>query len=243
MPSPAAIAFLDALVRGRTLSSLAKDPRLRPISLVERRIYLHAALASYVAAWESYIERLVGNIFTDTSDPLLAKFRAGWNRLRIIFILLLGNSRELLANFTGYDPINDWTWPVRRMSGPIVRARLNEILHVRHSFAHGFAMPSYAWNTSSAGEVRLTIQNLRDTDAFFLNLVRKSDLGMRLHLQQKLGGLSFGSAQKRILVCVGQSSVLHLWLGSGRNGHTFGWICRAASWIAGSSPPMTRYGR
>lgn len=195
MPSQAAIAHFDARARAKKLMSLVVDVRLRPISRDDSRVYLHAALAAHVAGWESYIERLIGNFFVAIVDNAIPKYLV----LHGLFLKRSEHaaskfntpswekSRELLSDYTGYDPINDWDWPNRRLTGPLLRARLNEILKVRHSFAHGFPMEKYAWNTSAAGEVRLTHSILSDVDALFLHLVKRTDKGMKSHLRTNFG--------------------------------------------------------
>ena len=152
-----------ALGKARLLRETSIDRRLRPISHQQAEAYLHASLAANVAAWEAYLEQLVGEFFTVTSNPVISSYHtmhtvAKENALREIKAFNTPNaqnSRELLNHTTGYDPINDWIWPARGMSGPHVRARLDEILRVRHSFAHGLSLPAYAWTQSPAGRLRL----------------------------------------------------------------------------------------
>ena len=70
-------------------------------------------------------------------------------------------------------------WPVRE--------RLNEILRIRHSFAHGFDMPAYNWTQSPSGKVRLTSKAILETEAFFKNLVNVTDTGMETHINLTYG--------------------------------------------------------
>lgn len=195
MPSKAAKIHAQARKRALSLAVLVRDVRLRPLSNDQKRTYLHASLALQVAAWESYIERVIEEVFAELADPLSAKYSTLHSLFQSRYLAYARgfntpnweNCRQLLTDFTGYDPINDWSWPARQMSGPLLRVRINEILKVRHSFAHGVAMPSFGWNTSSAGEVRLTSAILGDVDACFRNLVAKTDRGLKRHLKASFG--------------------------------------------------------
>ncbi|MBV5270917.1 MAG: hypothetical protein JZU55_14735 [Afipia sp.] len=195
MPSQAAKYFADARGRGLALAALVQDVRLKPLPRDKRRILLHVALASHVAAWEAYVERLVASFFSDVNELQNPKYSAVLGLLQDQMMKSSEkfntpnweNARQLLVSATGYDPINDWSWRSRRMPGPLLRARLNEILKVRHSFAHGYAMPSFPWNTSSSGDVRLTAQIFADVDAFFVNLVEQTDKGYKVHLLTNFG--------------------------------------------------------
>jgi hypothetical protein len=73
------------------------------------------------------------------------------------------------------------------MNALATRLRLNEILKVRHSLAHGFAMPGYSWTQATTGETRLTVGELAWTRAFFNHLVTTTDLGLRTHLGTTYG--------------------------------------------------------
>ncbi len=64
-----------------------------------------------------------------------------------------------------------------------MRTQLNEILKVRHSFAHGFSIPAYSWTQTSKGKIRLTAQAVDDVGAFFKHLVRVSDQDMKNHIE------------------------------------------------------------
>ena len=73
------------------------------------------------------------------------------------------------------------------MSGLQVRVRLNEILRVRHSFAHGFDIPAYNWTELPSGKVRLTSKAIQEIEAFFKNLVKVTDNGMKTHIESTYG--------------------------------------------------------
>ena len=195
MSSPAALKYITATDRIQTLRKAVTDGRLRPMSQDEIQVYYHAALAAYVAAWDAYINDLVRefyNVIADSSDSRFNAIhtiaqQAAEEALRRFNTPNSENTRRLLVQYTGYDPINDWVWPRRAMGGLQVRDRLNEILHVRHSFAHGFGMPAYDWTQSPMGRVRLTSKVIQETEAFFKNLVKVTDTGMKAHLNLTYG--------------------------------------------------------
>ncbi len=195
MPSPARQSYIIvAEARASALVEIVRDGRLRPLERQRARTFLHAGLATYVAGWDSYLKALVENFFVVSAQPLNAAFAAHHSLLESLkdeqkarFTPNAENSRKYLFSLTGYDPIGDWVWPQRSMGAVLVRERLNEILRVRHSFAHGHGMPAYGWNTASSGEARLTTSILSDTAWFFGNLVLRTDKGLSRHLLQAYG--------------------------------------------------------
>lgn len=195
MPSQAAARFADAVRRIQLIRDTANDARLRPVSRDKARILLHASLAGYVAAWESYLEQLVRDVFQASADPLDPKFHTVHSLLRDQAEIAWEkfntpnseNARNLLVQYTGFDPFPAWQWPARHMNGVQVRERLTEILKVRHSFAHGFSMPKYTWNTSPSGDARLTWPIVDMTERFFVNLVNRTDAAMSAHVSAIYG--------------------------------------------------------
>jgi hypothetical protein len=192
VPSPAATQFFLARDRALIIHRIVGDHRLRPQNQPTREVFCHAALAAMVAAWNAYINNLINNVFAAISDPLDVRYSALHSMLYELSARASNrfntpnaeNSRELLVLYTGYDPINDWVWSARGSTGIQVRERLNQILKVRHSFAHGFAIPAYSWTQSSTGRVRLTKSAVTMVGEFFVNLVKRTDRGMSAHVRR-----------------------------------------------------------
>ena len=191
MSSPAASTYTTSVSRIQTLRKTATDKRLRPMSRDEIQVYYHAALTGYVAAWNAYIDNLVRNFYDVIADPANPKFDAIHtlakgiveNALKWFNTPNWNNTRDILNQCTGYDPINDWGGSQTNMNLEQVRQRLNEILRVRHSLAHGSDMRAYNWTQSPSGRVRLTSKAIQETEAFFKNLVNATDKGMKAHIE------------------------------------------------------------
>ena len=195
MPSPAALKYIVTVERIQTLRRTATDKRLRPMLHDEIQVYYHAALAAYVAAWNAYINNLVREFYNLISDPSNQMFdavytiaqQAAENALARFNTPNWENTRNILVQYTGYDPIGDWSRSQLNMNLEQVRQRLTEILKVRHSFAHGFNMPAYNWTESLGGRIRLTSKAIQETEAFFKNLVKVTDKGMKAHIESTYG--------------------------------------------------------
>lgn len=192
MGSPAHNKYGDAIARAARLTGLMGDTRLRPIERETSQILGHAALTSAVAAWDAYLKELVRVFFAETANPSNPGFQAIHEVARQASELRAQkfntpnweNAREFLLLGTGFDPIQSWIWPARNMSAVLVHERLNEILRVRHSFAHGLAIPSYDWIRTPRGNVRLNKAVMAGVEAFFNNLVKRTDIGMKNHIMQ-----------------------------------------------------------
>ena len=195
MASPAAAKFEEGATRAQILTNLVTDRRLRPIPRFNAQVFMHAGLAALVAGWETYLNELARAFFAAIANPLDSRFhtihevaRATLDRAAEHFHTPnWENSRMFLVNTTGYDPISDWQWPAGRLGVKGVQDRLNQILKVRHSFAHGFEIPSYPWTQGASGIVRLTLGEVRYCETFFRNLVKRTDSGMAAYLQLRYG--------------------------------------------------------
>ena len=186
---------MTAAGRIQTLRKTATDKRLRPISPDEIQVYYHASLAAHVATWNAYISNLVRdfyNVITNSSDSRFDAIytiaqQAAERTVERFNTPNWENTRNLLVQYTGYDPVGDWVWTRRGMGGVQVHERLNEILQVRHSFAHGFDMPTYNWAQSPSRKARLTSKVIQEIEAFFKNLVNVTDSGMKAHINLTYG--------------------------------------------------------
>lgn len=192
MYSTAYKRYLIALRAGRRLSVIATDRRLRPVKYEEAEPALHAALASYVSAWEVYVEnsttefvqKLQTNLASEGSAVatiLLAEAIAAKSKFNTPNY---ENSRDLVLRFTGVD-----TYPVMAsnrltLTGPQTRDRLNEILKVRHSFAHGAPIPAYAWLQRYGTTNRLTKTAVQMVEALLTDLVRNVDIALEQQLKR-----------------------------------------------------------
>jgi hypothetical protein len=197
MPSRAALDFGRARVNARLLIAAASTPPgIHENSANHKAACLHAALAMLVAAWEAYLERLVREIqreFADVSQVRLSVVlslltRITEDEVRRFNTPNATNSRELLITHTGYDPINDWQWPKGGLSGVQTRLRLDEILRIRHSFAHGFPVPTdIAWarHRNRAGILNAT--SLKEVDRFLTHMTLVTDIGAKQHLSLVYG--------------------------------------------------------
>ncbi len=154
-----------------------------------------AAFVAQVAAWNAYIAGLIDCFFQEVANPRVPTFHAMHTLASTAANSCLGrfntpnaeNTRTLIVSCTGYDPWTDWQWRARGMNALTVRTRLNEILKVRHSLAHGYTMPGYSWTQAPSGETRLTAETLTWMRAFFNHLVKTTDMGLKLHLNATYG--------------------------------------------------------
>ena len=111
---------------------------------------LRAAIAHAVGCWEGYIEGALPEFVSKTrvqahrrAWTLIVQFESLVDKLtRDLNTPNWEKSRELILNVTGMDPYSSWIWAPRFANQTDTKAFFDGILQVRHSFAHGFPVPS-----------------------------------------------------------------------------------------------------
>jgi len=196
MSSNSALAFRRARDRARLLVAASDAGRGQSHGLDQKDVCLHAGLAMLVAAWETYLENLIGETHRLLSDPMHQRMSAVLSLLSAISVKEVKkfntpnaeNSRNLLLIHTGFDPLNAWHWARGHLNAIQTRQRLDEILRVRHCFAHGASIPTdiyWAKNRKAHGHLTKTV--LKMADRFLSDMVAATDTGMIRHLANVFG--------------------------------------------------------
>tara|TARA_R110002074_G_scaffold181591_1_gene346241 strand:- start:579 stop:1181 length:603 start_codon:yes stop_codon:yes gene_type:complete len=191
MPSKSAEKAIVAISNAKKLRVTSPDAqRVRP-DRTTQQLYLHASLAASVAAWDAYLNNIIREYYSEIVIPGNQSFIAlkqvtqkfADTSLTKFNTPNFENSRTLLVTCTGYDPYGDWIWSRRSFSVLQVHDKLNEILKVRHSFAHGLNIPKYDWTETPKGKVRLTVAAVTEVEALLIHLVKETDSGLQKYIQ------------------------------------------------------------
>lgn len=192
MPSAAKGTFATILARADLLSSQAGKIKTKA-GLPTKVVLLHAALANQVAAWDAYVKAVSLEYFSVTANPTNIRFSGIHDLLKAQLEAELKkfntpnseNCRNLLLKYTRFDP---WpTWTNIKFNGAtvsaslVVRNTLDEILKLRHSFAHGFSIPAHSWNMDSTGAATLNCKILGETRKFLAQVCENTDVGLAAH--------------------------------------------------------------
>lgn len=196
MPSFAKSNFDSQLLRCDFLINQAG--KLKKHSLADaKQIFLHAALAAQVASWDAYVKNVVEAFYTAISNPT----DQNYNNLHILINRRKeaakkklntpnsSNCRNYLIDYCDYDPWSDWV-NIRFgnnlfNSSLLVRDRLDEVLKLRHSFAHGVSMPIFQWCNSQNGNAVLDVKTIRAIKRFINEIVIKTDDGISSFIAMK----------------------------------------------------------
>lgn len=143
-------AFVGTLQQGRTQE------------LVDQTCLI-AAVASAVGAWEGYLEGVLKEFVAKTrvfaqsrAWPLIAQFEVMVQKAtNALNTPNWDKSREILIHVAGVDPYASWIWAPKFSSQPDTKEFFDGLMAVRHSFAHGFAVPSNIKELGQGG--RLTV--------------------------------------------------------------------------------------
>jgi len=166
----------------------------------------HAGVAMTVAAWESYVERIVMeamdavaplSVVTTPTPPVppWAKQVFALRRAEVATLVRkfhapnAGNARDLMRAALEFDPCICWTWLVgpRQWDQNEMRRRLDQWVQIRHSVAHGFSLPAdISWLKGPEGKPRLTLRLLCECKRFFEHVVTQTDRGFADHLVNHL---------------------------------------------------------
>lgn len=196
MSSQALRRFAEARRKARRLSDLSTDIRLRPLIYADTEPPLHASLAAYVSAWESFVESITLEFLDKQIVVSQAKASSFAKILRDEAARAVerfntpnfSESRNLILRFTGFDAYPVMQSSRLRMTSAQAESRLNEVLKVRHSFAHGHSLPSFVWLTRYAHQSRLTKQAVRNVETLLGDLSVNVDKGLAGHAIATLGG-------------------------------------------------------
>ena len=151
MGSAALAKFQDTVVGGRVLASFCGVPSGASLDQTLTDQYLlKAAIAQAVGCWEGYLEAALPEFVSKTrvqahrkAWTLIVQFESLDDKLAAdLNTPNWDKSRELILNITGMDPYASWIWAPRFANQTDTKAFFNGILDVRHSFAHGFAVPT-----------------------------------------------------------------------------------------------------
>jgi len=198
MSSAAKATFNTILARADLLCKQAAQIR-RKADSPTKVVLLHAALANQVAAWDAYMKAISLEYFLATASPTDIRFSSMHDLLKGQLEIELkkfntpnsDNCRNLLLRYTKFDP---WpTWLNVRFGAStitaslVVRNTLDEILKLRHSFAHGFSIPANAWNMDSSGAATLNCTILGETRKFLVQVCEKTDKGLAYHVVAQHG--------------------------------------------------------
>lgn len=198
MSSAAKAKFATILARADLLCTNAAHIR-RKADSPTKVVLLHAALANQVAAWDAYVKALSLEYFSATASPTDIRFSAMHellkaqleNELKKFNTPNSDNCRNLLLKYAKFDPWPFWVnikFDSGMMSASIlVRNTLDEILKLRHSFAHGFSIPAHAWNVDSSGAATLNCRILGETRRFLVQVCDRTDKGLAAHIATQHG--------------------------------------------------------
>ncbi|MGV9700770.1 HEPN domain-containing protein [Streptomyces sp. NPDC003483] len=192
MPSVARTNFRRAVDRAILLrKACCQQRRGRRLSDDVRQVHYHSHLAACVAAWEAYVESIVLEFLDRSSRPLDPAFSELRNLLRECTVNAnkkfntpnWDNSRNHVIRHTGFDPITSWSTAQSGSSSISAKTFLNDILLVRHSFAHGFPLPSTVpWLTVDGSQRLLSVKNLKEVESFLKSLTAATDAGLSARL-------------------------------------------------------------
>ncbi len=168
-----------------------------------------AGVVMMVAAWEAYIEKVVvdalnavelgigGGAAATGTMPAWVQAAFAMRRAEIEESIRRFHTpnaervQELLCGLSlGFDPWPHWSWHVgpRQWDAGEMRSRLNAWLRIRHSIAHGSALPNnIAWLHDHQYQPRLTLQSLRECRKFFERLVVLTDAAFSAFLRDEYG--------------------------------------------------------
>ena len=161
-----------------------------------------AGVVMTVAAWQAYIEKVLGEALTIIGDafgdgagevpaPTWAKHSFLLRQADVKSNLKRFNTpsdrnvRDLLRDALEFDPWPSWVWQYRRRQWNVseVRRRTNSWVDIRHTIAHGVPLPNdIEWIQDNNGRPRLTLNLLKECRKHFFFLARRTDMALSTHL-------------------------------------------------------------